>query len=534
MRVSTAFSQQVSLNAMLAQQASLAKTQLQLSTGMKNLTPADDPAAATRVLDLQETIAKTGQFQDNIGTARGRLNIEEAALDTSENVLFRAKELTIQSLNAPLTANDRLAIKQEVDQLLQELVGVANTKNANGEFIFSGDLSGVPAFAVNPDTGRYVYQGGQQQRVLQIAPERQVADGDLGFNVFQNNGSVSQSGDAGVNGVAIDKRSVFDTLQTLSEALGSQFDIPEARLTGSRFTRFGMDYSAAPTSFTLTGDASTESINLSANFTSLDAVVTAINSQITPGSELQAQKNGNRIEFVSLTEGAASSVQITAVSGSFLTDFGFNSGDVATGANLGGVLTGSETINLPTSYSSNPAVFDVVAESGAVATVTLSSNHATMAALAADIQAQLTAAGLTDIEVDTSANPITFKSISTGSASSVQIKQVSGSFLSDAGFVTGQASRLFDVTANDVLTDLDTALDSLLKARTSVGARLKALDDQEAQNSQFVVDSQTTLSVTQDLDFAEAISRFNIQQTALQAAQQTFTRVQNLSLFSFL
>ncbi|MGR9053201.1 MAG: flagellar hook-associated protein FlgL [Gammaproteobacteria bacterium] len=535
MRVSTAFSHQLGVDAMLTQQAKLTKTQQQLATGLKNLTPADDPAAAARALDLQESISGTEQFQKNIGAARARLNVEEASLDTAETILFRAKELTIQSLNAPLTSDDRLAIKQEVDQLLLELAGTANTRNANGEYIFSGDLSNVPAFAVEPATGRYVYQGGTHQRSLQIGPERQVADGDLGFNVFQFIDSVSQSGDAAVNGDPIGKRSIFDTLQTLSEALASQFDLPNATLTGSRFVRFGMDYSASPTSFQLTSDAGGPvNITLNADYASLDEVVDAINAQLAPADRMQAQNNGNRIEFVSLTEGATSSIQITAVSGSFLTDFGFVSGDSASGTDLGGVLTGSQNIVFPTDYATNPAVFEIAAADGTVATINLTANHADMAALAADIQGQLSAAGITDIVVDPTANPMVFDSISGGSASSVQIRQVTGGFLNDAGFVDGQTSRLFDVTANDVLTDLDTALSSFLKARTSVGARLRALDDQESQNEKFVLDMKTTLSETQDLDYAEAISRFNLQQASLQAAQQSFARVQSLSLFNFI
>ncbi|MGZ4994266.1 MAG: flagellin, partial [Methylobacter sp.] len=83
-------------------------------------------------------------------------------------------------------------------------------------------------------------------------------------------------------------------------------------------------------------------------------------------------------------------------------------------------------------------------------------------------------------------------------------------------------------------TDLDSALNSFLEARTSVGIRLNVLDDQESQNEKFVLDTKQTLSETQDLDYAEAISRFQLQSTALQAAQQTFAKVKGLSLFNYL
>jgi len=85
-----------------------------------------------------------------------------------------------------------------------------------------------------------------------------------------------------------------------------------------------------------------------------------------------------------------------------------------------------------------------------------------------------------------------------------------------------------------VLADLDKVLDTFLKTRTTVGARMRALDDQELQSEKFVLDIKSTLSDIKDLDYAEAIGRFNIEQTALQAAQQAFSRVQSLSLFNFL
>lgn len=436
MRISTAWAQQLGVNAMQAQQAKMSKTQMQLSSGLKQLSPSDDPSAAARVLDLEKSIEKTSQYQANIFATRGRLNIEESALESSENVIIRAKELTVQALNGTLNASDRLAVKQEVDQLIQELAGLANTKNANGEFIFSGDLSNVPTFAMDPDTGKYVYQGGVHQRALPIGPERQVADGDLGFNVFENIASVSL--DKNEDG----KRSIFNTLQALSDSLAGDFKPQQATITGDRFLRYGL---AAGSSFDLVSDgANTATIALTTEFTDLDALVTEINGQIqTQGMQnnMQARTNGNRIEFVSLSTGSNSSIQINGVSGSFLVDAGFENGQRKMG-------------------------------------------------------------------VDVFLNAVDNSRFST--------------------------EEVYNANLGNVLTDLDSALDSFLQARTSVGARLRALDDQESQNDKFIIDTRSTLSATQDLDYAEAISRFNLQQMSLQAAQQAFSQVQRLSLFNYL
>ncbi len=535
MRISTAWSQQLGVNSMLAQQAKLTKTQMQLSTGLRVLTPADDPVAATRSLDLQESIDKTAQYQNNIATARARLNIEESSLAGAENVLYRAKELTIQALNAPLSENDRMSIKFEIDQLLDNMVGIANTKNANGEYIFSGDLSSVPAFAWNGDANAYVYQGGVTQRTLDIAPERRVADGDLGIDVFQLVTSVSQEGDATFNAQTLDRRSIMDTLQTLSEALAGVYDIPQAAIVGSRFARYGYDYSAANVSFELTNDTpNTVQVDLTQNYASLQAVVDDINAQLA-GSNMQAIANGNRLEFVSSTEGRNSSIELTTGDAQFLADFGFAVGDIGTGIDLSGTVTGSKTLSFPSTYAGSPATFELVAGDGTTATITLDDPYASLNDLVSDIQTQLDAPPMNGrIIIEPGANPLSFVAVSDGTPAAVTINDVSGGFLADAGFSDGQTGRVFNATLDDVLSDLDSGLESLLQARTRVGARLNALDDQENQNEKFTVDMQSTLSEIQDLDYAEAISRFNLENTALQAAQQAFARVQNLSLFNFI
>ena len=63
---------------------------------------------------------------------------------------------------------------------------------------------------------------------------------------------------------------------------------------------------------------------------------------------------------------------------------------------------------------------------------------------------------------------------------------------------------------------------------------MNALDNQEGNNADFVLDMKTVLSATEDLDYAEAISKFNLQTVSLQAAQQAFTQVKKLSLFNYL
>ena len=86
---------------------------------------------------------------------------------------------------------------------------------------------------------------------------------------------------------------------------------------------------------------------------------------------------------------------------------------------------------------------------------------------------------------------------------------------------------------NASLYDIDQALGNILDIRTQVGARLAATENQIDSNGAFKLTMQATLADIQDLDYAEAISRLSLESTTLEAAQQSFIRTQQLSLFNY-
>jgi flagellar hook-associated protein 3 FlgL len=183
MRISTSWIFQQGVNAMLDKQTALAKTQLQLATGQKILKPSDDPTAATRVLDLNQVIDTISQYQRNADFADARLALEETTLSGAVDMLQRIRELTVQALNDTLGAADRGAIAVEVRENIDALLQLANTRDANGEYLFSGFKTGTEPFS-HDGSGNFNYAGDQGQRSLQIGASTQVVIGDSGDNVF--------------------------------------------------------------------------------------------------------------------------------------------------------------------------------------------------------------------------------------------------------------------------------------------------------------------------------------------------------------
>ncbi len=93
------------------------------------------------------------------------------------------RELVIQANNATQSNQSRAAIADEINNLADELLQLANTKNASAEYIFSGYNSKTPTYTRN-GTG-FEYQGDQGQRLIQVSEEAQIAVRDNGRDVFK-------------------------------------------------------------------------------------------------------------------------------------------------------------------------------------------------------------------------------------------------------------------------------------------------------------------------------------------------------------
>lgn len=185
MRVSTNLVQQQAINAIIEQQTRTARTQMQLSTGRRILSPSEDPAASASVLDLAKVIDTTKQYQRNADAAESRLQVEEGTLGSMVDLLQRARELMVQAANGSQNAESRKATATEVREILDTMVGLANTKDANGEYLFAGFKTGTQPIT-DDGAGTYTYNGDQGQRTLQVGPTRHVAVGDSGYDVFMN------------------------------------------------------------------------------------------------------------------------------------------------------------------------------------------------------------------------------------------------------------------------------------------------------------------------------------------------------------
>lgn len=397
MRISSAEMFRNGVSAIQQQQVAMARTQQQLSTGKRILSPADDPGGAVQALKFRTGINSVEQFTRNADLATSRLSQEETVLTQMGDALQRVRELTVRAANATETNESRAAIAREIEQLAASLFDAANTRDASGEYLFAGYRSGSQPF-VRDAAGNVEYLGDSGQRRIAISENRTLPVGDSG-----------------------------DLFMTIPRGNGVFVASAAATNTGT------------------------------ARVTSADVIDPA-----------------------------------TAGAGSFTiemiddTDYQVLDGD--------GVVIDTGT------YQSGQAI-DIDGQRILI----------TGAPAAGD-----------RFDVEPAGRDSLFSMVENLAAT-----------LRTPGDNQGDAVQRNQAT-DLALQNLDQALERLLGIRTDVGSRLNAIDSQINVNEDRVLQLETALSKVEDLDYAEAISRFQLQQVALQAAQQTYVQMNRLSLFDYL
>ncbi|MCY1486812.1 flagellar hook-associated protein 3 [compost metagenome] len=212
MRISTLQAFNNGVNGLQRNYANATRTQEQISTGNRILTPADDPVASVRLLQLEQQQSVLGQYKSNLTAAKNSLSQEEATLNSVNTVMQRVRELAVQAGNGALSQTDRQSIAAELAEREDELLSLMNTRNARGEYLFSGFQGKTQPFLRNAD-GTYVYQGDDGQRKLQVASALELPISDNGRTVFEsgrNAGRLSITGNPAAPAAAIVSGALVD------------------------------------------------------------------------------------------------------------------------------------------------------------------------------------------------------------------------------------------------------------------------------------------------------------------------------------
>lgn len=549
MRVSTSLIHQQGLQNILRQQEDLLRVQTQISSGKRILTPSDDPSGASRILDLNEALAQIKQLDENANYANQRLTLEDTTLSSVNNLLQRVRELAIQAGNTGTNdIQSQTAISSEINERLKELLDYANTRDEKGDYIFSGSRSNNEAFSVIGD-GNYTYNGDEAQLSIQIGSSRQVASSDSGADVFQlirqGNGDFAVDMARTNTGTGrISTGSVVDSTAFLSNDYSIEFidannyqvinnttssvvgTTPRAYVEGSSISFDGIEVKITGTP----SAADTFSVNASRYqdvFTTINDLARELD---TPGTgDITGSFGGDYLanNFVD-TEAINFDLSFDGVSLNIAATAGATDADTA--ANITGALVAAGAIdNLDGSYTLNgvtpefSVTFTVNPVTSAIEFSTVGGNG--------DVSSNLVISNLTDPGGDD-----VMLLNNNGSNTVATAASITSAIPGDSAFFApGAPSASFlSQQIDNALNNIDRAMNNIINTQTSIGGRLNSIDSQRLDNESKTVHLQTVRSEIEDLDFAEAISNMTFQTTSLQVAQQTYVRIQGLSLFEYI
>jgi len=167
----------------------LYESQARAAAGTRLLRPSDDPAAAARALALKSDEARLEQFRDNASHARTLVDTAAAELQSLSALVAQARERVVAASNGTVSQLDRRVLAEEIDQLLAQAVGIANSRLGD-RYLFAGGRTSSPPFVAEANSGDgstagVRYEGTSDVLRVGVAPALSFGINLPGSRIFQ-------------------------------------------------------------------------------------------------------------------------------------------------------------------------------------------------------------------------------------------------------------------------------------------------------------------------------------------------------------
>lgn len=183
MRISTNTIYQSGTNQLMNLQTDLNKLTIQTATGKRVNSPADDPVAAARILELNTAKDLNTNYSNTRKTAETLLQTYESNLSSVTDAIQSIQSSLVAAGNGTYTDSERSNLANELQGNLDTLMGLANAKDSQGNYLYSGYATTTVPF---DSTGSFVADSNRTK--LQVDVQSQLAVTFTGDQVFGANG----------------------------------------------------------------------------------------------------------------------------------------------------------------------------------------------------------------------------------------------------------------------------------------------------------------------------------------------------------
>jgi len=184
-RVTSGYMNQNVLNNLVTNRDMLMELQRKIASGKEFERASDNVFGATTILGSNANLGKIETYLKNINTAKAEIETADKSLLTTLEAVHKARELTIQGLNATSGEKEMNLIGSQIEQLAEQVKDIGNTKFGT-KFIFGGQNTGTAPFST-PDTGEVQYHGssdGTHERTVEISEGVSITMNMAGDEVF--------------------------------------------------------------------------------------------------------------------------------------------------------------------------------------------------------------------------------------------------------------------------------------------------------------------------------------------------------------
>ena len=526
------------------------------ATGLKLSKPSDDPSSIRPVLTTRTQLQQNARYLETMGQASDKMAAADGHLAGVENVLVRAKEIAINSINSALSQSDLNTLADEIAQLRNELLDSANAV-VDGKFIFAGYQEDTAPFTKNPSydpalydqtdvtTWPYLYHGDNNPTDLEITPGEFLQVNLTGNELFMGitnaiaangytnpyQGESVTSGPIGVgtpgSDITITANTVPPTVTTilgadLTDTAGDPGEYNYAGKVAGLLSQAGTGLVARASAATANlGPLSFSNVVLgedsyALNISSGGTAVSVTLDGPPPTGTYDFSLNG----MASALANTAGATNLTATSGTLANGVSYNisSGSlVLTGPADGSDIDMSEIL---TDGATGPAISMTGGVGGnptAYGTISVATNSATSVDLTG---AGLASIGLTANKLDGASGRIDIFTVLTRTEEAIRAGNVSD--------VNGAGGSI-----QSQLDNLEIAANQNRSLRSNLGARAKRVDTAILHQEDARIDLTQILSRYQDADMLQVFNDIMQKETAFQAALNITGRVSQISILDY-
>ncbi len=184
MRISTFSTYETAITNFNNMQSSLANTENEISSGIALTSPSVNPTASAQVLVTTQESDINTQYGVNQQNTSDALNTADTSLSGVTNILQSLESLIVEANGPAESSANKTAIALQMQSGVSQLMNLANSTDANGNYIFSGSTVGTPPFASTSNGA--VYNGNQETQSIQVDTSQQLPVTFVGSSVFGN------------------------------------------------------------------------------------------------------------------------------------------------------------------------------------------------------------------------------------------------------------------------------------------------------------------------------------------------------------